>query len=639
MALRSSLLSSCKAPHPRAEGLSKARGRKVSVKEAREAFVDAFEEIQRRVKSKDLREALEEEKPSAFIRDLKKAGIVSAALLGAWKVFNPHFIYHANREVVYWGWDRRLVPGDSWVRAWLKKYGLSRVKDLSSETIEGIKVALDQALERGENPLVAARRIRSMIGPNARQMQAIERYYSRLLEQGVSPKRARELTEKLTQRYIKQRAETIARTEMIAAENYGALEAWDQAVKAGLAGKESEKEWVTAFDERTCPACSQMDGVRVRYNEPFPVGVMMPPLHPNCFSEDTEVFTEEGWKFFWQLSGNERIWTLNMKTEELELDRAVRWIDYKYEGEMVHLRSRTIDCLVTPNHEMVVRSDWMQKHKKDSPLIKRPAEALRYGDALPRTAKWWGKEIEYITIGLRKFPVREFMRFLGWYLSEGSIAKPRNGHWQIKISQEKEEGRREVIELAKKLFGHIWVGKAAIYIPWVDDIKDFFLSLGKADTKHLPAEFKELSPPLLWEFLEAFMFGDGHIRKNSWKGHPEWNFGKELIAMTTSKPLADDLTELALKIGLRPGFHLEPPRTTRHWNGVYTSKNPLWRVSFGQHPYSYFKPEMAERVYYKGAVYCLEMEKNPTLFVRRNGKTLWAGNCRCRASFIPAPAR
>jgi len=282
MALRSHLLFSCTAAHSRAEGLSKAKGKKVSVKEAREAFIDAFEEIQRKVKSKDLREALEEEKPDAFIRDLKKAGIVSAALLEAWEVFNPHFIYHANREVVYWGWDRRLVPGDSWVRAWLKKYGLSRVKDLSSETIEGIKVALDQALERGENPLVAARRIRSMIGPNARQMQAIERYHSRLLEQGVSPKRARELTEKLTQRYIKRRAETIARTEMIAAENYGALEAWDRAVKAGLAGKESEKEWVTAFDERTCPACSQMDGVRVRYNEPFPVGVMMPPLHPNC---------------------------------------------------------------------------------------------------------------------------------------------------------------------------------------------------------------------------------------------------------------------------------------------------------------------------------------------------------------------
>lgn len=153
MALRSSLLSSCETPYPRAEGLFKAKGKRISVKEAREAFIDAFEEIQRKIKSKDLREALEEEKPSEFIKKLKKAGIVIAALLGAWKVFNPHFIYHANREVVYWGWDRRLVPGDSWIRAWLKKYGLSRVKDLSSETIEGIKVALDQALSEARTRL------------------------------------------------------------------------------------------------------------------------------------------------------------------------------------------------------------------------------------------------------------------------------------------------------------------------------------------------------------------------------------------------------------------------------------------------------------------------------------------------------
>ena len=284
MALRSGLLAS-ETTSPRAEGLSKARGRKVSVKEAREAFVDAFEEIQRKVKSEDIKEALEEEKPSKFIKKLEKAGIVTAALLGAWKVFDPHFVYYVDREVAYWDWDRRLVPGSykDLVRAWLKKYGLSRVKDLSSETIEGIKVALDQALERGENPLVAARRIRAMIGPNSRQMGAIERYYSRLGDQGVAQRKARELTQKLADRYVKQRAETIARTELIAAENHGRLEAWDRAVDAKLIGEESEKEWVTAFDERTCPLCALEDGVRVKLDEPFPdVGVMAPPAHVNC---------------------------------------------------------------------------------------------------------------------------------------------------------------------------------------------------------------------------------------------------------------------------------------------------------------------------------------------------------------------
>ena len=282
MALRSRLLSS-EMTSMRAEGLSKARGRKVSVKEAREAFVDAFEEIRREVKSEDIREALEEEKPSEFVKKLEKAGIMTAALLGAWKVLDPHFLYYANREVIYWDWDRRLVPGDSWVRAWLKKYGLRRVKDLSAETIDAVRVALDRALERGENPLVAARRIRAMIGPNSRQMGAIERYYSRLVDQGVAQRKARELTQKLADRYVKQRAETIARTELIAAENHGRLEAWDRAVGAKLIGEESEKEWVTAWDERTCPLCALEDGVRVKLDEPFPdVGVMAPPAHPRC---------------------------------------------------------------------------------------------------------------------------------------------------------------------------------------------------------------------------------------------------------------------------------------------------------------------------------------------------------------------
>ena len=152
MTLRSSLLAS-ETTSLGAEGLSKTRGRKVFVEEAREAFVNAFEEIRRKVKSEDIRGALEEERPNKFIKKLEKAGIVTAALLGAWKVFDPHFLYHANREVVYWDWDRRLVPGDSWVRAWLKKYGLRRVKDLSAETIEAVKIARQAVQKLPKGPV------------------------------------------------------------------------------------------------------------------------------------------------------------------------------------------------------------------------------------------------------------------------------------------------------------------------------------------------------------------------------------------------------------------------------------------------------------------------------------------------------
>jgi len=36
-----------------------------------------------------------------------------------------------------------------------------------------------------------------------------------------------------------------------------------------------------------------------------------------------------------------------------------------------------------------------------------------------------------------------------------------------------------------------------------------------------------------------------------------------------------------------------------------------------------------KRMSYNDFAYCVELEKNHTLFVRRNGKTCWSGNCRC----------
>ena len=358
-----------------------------------------------------------------------------------------------------------------------------------------------------------------------------------------------------------------------------------------------------------------------------------PPAHPNCFSEDTELFTEEGWKHFYELTGREKIWTLNLETEELELDEAVAWIEYPYEGEMIHLSNRTIDCLVTPDHNMVVRSDWMHKKHKNSPLILRRADDLKYGDVIPRTAKWRGKLVDTITIGQRVFPARAFMRFLGWYIAEGSISKPARGHWQIKIAQEKEENRKEIIELCRQLFGDVWIGTDAIYVPRLDDIKDYFLALGKAHEKHLPSEIKGLSAELLKELWEAFCLGDGYIRQSSWKDHPEWNFGKEYVATTSSRQLMNDLTEIALKISMRPSFRVEQPKTIKHWNGVYTSKHEQWWISFGSRRYSVFEPQYWQRVPYKGRVYCVQMKRNPTLFVRRNGKTLWTGNCRCTVGY------
>lgn len=81
------------------------------------------------------------------------------------------------------------------------------------------------------------------------------------------------------------RAETIARTETMAASNGGQREAWAQAVDDGLLNGDEEEEWITTPDDITCEICQPMDGVKKPLGGQFNVGGELidgPPAHPRC---------------------------------------------------------------------------------------------------------------------------------------------------------------------------------------------------------------------------------------------------------------------------------------------------------------------------------------------------------------------
>ena len=73
-----------------------------------------------------------------------------------------------------------------------------------------------------------------------------------------------------------------------------------------------------------------------------------------CFDDQTEVLTLVGWKKFEDLDPNEIVATLN-EDGVLEyhpiVARQKRW----YNGEMIAIRGRSIDLLVTPEHQLYVR--------------------------------------------------------------------------------------------------------------------------------------------------------------------------------------------------------------------------------------------------------------------------------------------
>ena len=141
----------------------------------------------------------------------------------------------------------------------------------------------------GGHPYETARLIRGSIGLNERQAGALLRFGEGLTQQGVTGSAWERAVSRQEQRYLKQRAEMIARTETIRAAQQGQLEAWNEAAGEGLL--EPERTWrVWQATSDPCDECAAMNGKEVPLKEPWPHGGMEAHLHVNCMCVQSLVF-------------------------------------------------------------------------------------------------------------------------------------------------------------------------------------------------------------------------------------------------------------------------------------------------------------------------------------------------------------
>src|SRR6056297_1843 len=86
------------------------------------------------------------------------------------------------------------------------------------------------------------------------------------------------------------------------------------------------------------------------------------PIFDSCYDHKTEVLTNNGWKFFKDVTLDDEMCTLNDQ-QIIEYHRPSYLINRPYKGTMYHFYSpkSKIDLLVTPNHNMYVQSDTGRK--------------------------------------------------------------------------------------------------------------------------------------------------------------------------------------------------------------------------------------------------------------------------------------
>ncbi|MCK4327402.1 MAG: NAD(P)/FAD-dependent oxidoreductase [Candidatus Diapherotrites archaeon] len=100
---------------------------------------------------------------------------------------------------------------------------------------------------------------------------------------------------------------------------------------------------------------------------------------------------------------------------------------------------------------------------------------------------------------------------------------------------------------------------------------------GSARTKEVPFVVFNMPNNLKYEFLKAYLVGDGTIRVRTGKNRRNWS--AEISAKTASYKLASDLVLLSLQLGLYPSIEKQKPRS-HTWNGKKIKSGTAYKIGF-----------------------------------------------------------
>jgi len=349
-----------------------------------------------------------------------------------------------------------------------------------------------------------------------------------------------------------------------------------------------------------------------------------------CFDDKTEILTNEGWKYFKDLNKNETVLTLG-KNGEAVYQSPMRYIEKEHNGEMIGIEHQTCEFLTTPEHNVLF------KHYRYPKYNLERADCIfgKYG-YLKKDVIWNGNEIKTVTIPevIHDNNLKEsekvidadlFFEFLGIYIAEGDLnSRHGNKYNAVRLSQSlKHKDVCDYIEsiLDRMPFKYgIYVNKenSNQYTISSTQLAEYLKQFGVGSLNlSIPQFVVESSTRQIKLFLHGHWMGDGGTSDGGGKFYH-----------TSSKKLADGLHELVLKSGnisnvSEREYNTITPAGT-YYNGISYSVHEFKENSKKSVPY--IRPKNWYKQNYNGTVYCVEVP-NHIIYVRRNGKGCWMGNC------------
>jgi hypothetical protein len=361
--------------------------------------------------------------------------------------------------------------------------------------------------------------------------------------------------------------------------------------------------------------------------------------HP-CLDDKAEILTENrGWQLIKNLILGEKVYTLEPVSQTIELQEIDQIHINHYKGNMLRLKSRMFDTLVTPYHR------FLTYYRDGKPYSITAKEIKEYMDngisklskfAIPKTGDFKGKSPEQINMFGYELNFKYFVSFLSLYLAEGStsIRKDRKNSYLINISQNKGDKEKKIDELLKNLpfkykkYESINKFSGNTRCSWTFNTEkllgEYLIQFGKSYEKYIdPKILNLLDEETSLEFLKWYVLGDG-------RGNFEEKY-KKCDVFSTSKDMIEGLTVVAVKSGhtFKCYDYIETQDVIIENRVIKAAaKRPLYFMNILRSEYVWLDKRhlTIEEVEWDDDVYCITT-KNSNFLVRHNGYSYWSGNC------------
>jgi DNA polymerase I len=201
-----------------------------------------------------------------------------------------------------------------------------------------------------------------------------------------------------------------------------------------------------------------------------------------------------------------------------------------------------------------------------------------------------------------KFRIEDFVQFIGWYVSEGSVTWSKNRDTaEIQIAQKKTENRKKIGNMLDRMgLEHSRQEKAfkfgsKLYGRLIED-------LGGTDCrdKHLPDFVWRLPTEYQQLLLQTMLKGDGD----------EWE-----TYFTTSDKLARDVCRLCTELGIKPRYEWRNRQD-------YTS---IWELYITRITDNFYYSSQVSKLLSSGPIHRLTVRDYPAILAGREGRFQWVG--------------